>query len=478
MSFGEENIKIFDSKYRKDRAFFYITFAIFIGIVVGLLTAVKLDIVLTVVGFVVLIFITYRWPSWPFFIIPWAIAIRVPLMNFGGSASYTITVLDALIALLGIEIVLVLLGFWPHIRGRDHHFSVQILVLAWFPLLTATVGGFITFGPDVLTRGFLIFTKRWAEYSLLPLAACLFLPKKSIKWVTSSIIAAGAITVLSAFTLKFNQALLSAVGAETYYGGESRATGLLFNPNVYGNFSVLIMNFLIGLLLIDRPRSIIVRWLLAFLLLAFLYGFLSSGSREALLGFVISLIFWSGYIIHRGEKWLFYKWISLMLYFIIIGGVLAQLTPPARIMLERGKEVLLEGLFTYNVAARIEAQSIGLIMFFDHPLGIGVGNIGLLGKVYLEKYGRGFLRELGGTDSMYVDTLIEGGIFGLFFLLLTLWLLYWRNRGLNNVWAVSLKTNILALLVAGFFAYTFYSPPLAAMIWLLASLSEVARSRA
>lgn len=454
-----------------------ITLPILIGLVVGLLTTLEPNRALILVGILALVLVAYCWPSWPFFLIPWAIVIWIPLMNFGGSISYTITVLDALVALLGIEIMLAFLGLWPRIRGRDQHFPVQILVLAWLPLLPATIGGLITFGPGVLTRGFLIFTKRWAEYSLFPLAACLFLPKKSVRWVTYSLIGATIVLGVSAFIPEFGEALLSYVGASTGMYGEfgSRATGLLFNPNVYGNFSILIINFLISLLLIHPPKNTIGRWFLIFLLLVPLGTFALSGSREALLGFAISLVFWSGWAIRRRTPAAFYRWTRVVVYFVGVVVILTAFLPHGGIMLTRVKEFLAEGTSTYNVAARIEAQSIGSIMFFDHPLGIGVGNIGLLGNEYLREYGVGYLQRLNGTDSQYIGPLIEGGVFGLLFLLLTLWLLYRRNRETNEAFAVSTRVNILSLAIAGFAAYTFYAPSLAAMIWLLAGLSEATR---
>ncbi|MFC2105539.1 O-antigen ligase family protein [Candidatus Bipolaricaulota bacterium] len=396
-------------------------------------------------------------------------------MYFGVSGTYTLTVLDALVALLGIETLLALLGLWPHIKGRRIRFAVQLAVLTWLALLVATIGGLITLGSDVLAQGVIIFARRWGEYSLLPLAACLFVSKKTMRYLAYSIFGVAILTSLSAFVPEFSRAVISATGAGVFYGGEARAIGLLFNPNVYGSFSVLIINCLIALLLMHSSRSAIRKWLLMFLLLACLGSLMLSGSRSALVGFAASLIFWGGWAIRGRRPAVLTRWVRIVLCLAVAAVIVTMFSSRGRILFERIKIVVEEGTSTYNIAGRIEAQNIGYRIFVDHPFGIGVGNIGVLGNEYLREYGIGILREFGGTDSQYLDALIEGGGLGLLLLLALIWILYRRGSRSNTAWSASMGGSIVALAAAGLFAHSFYAPPLAAMTWLLVCMGEVER---
>lgn len=458
MGLNKENIK-----YRKDHTL-YISFAICIGAATGLLTATKLDIVLTVVGFVGLALITHRWPSWPFLIIPWAIAIWLPLINLGGPAPYTITVLDALLALLGIEIVLALLGFWPHISGRNQHFAVQIFILAWLPLIPAMIGSLASFGPnpDILVRGFLIFTRRWAEYSVLPLAACLFLSKQSIRWVNCSLI--GAITILSvsAFIPEFKQALLSYVGISAEIFGEFgiRATGLLFNPNVFGVFLLLMLNLFVGLLLIRRLSLWKTATLTLFLIIVFA-ALLATGARGIMiLGLPISLLFWL--FLDHGTT---VRKALVGLTAVLAIAVLLQ-SPLGQILKGRFERLRISGFQEANLYARLYNQKQGLEIAAMYPYGLGVGNIGRIGTYKL-------VGRIGTTDNQWIDLLIESNFLGLLLFIIPLILIYRRSAHRKTLMSLVVRACMVSSVGVSFAYSVFNMPAISASLWLLIALSEV-----
>jgi O-antigen ligase len=180
-------------------------------------------------------------------------------------------------------------------------------------------------------------------------------------------------------------------GASVLIGDGSRAKALFKDPNVFGPFLVPITVILAEELL--RPRLLRMRrsmMLLCFL--ALVVGVVFSYSRAAWLNLAVAIIVLIGAVVLRRPD---RRAISLVLVIGICGLAIAGAvlgTGSLGFLEERAK---LQSYDTHRFAAQSKGLSVGL----QHPLGIGPGQFDVVSPI--------------SSHSIYVRTLSEQGVLGL-----------------------------------------------------------------
>jgi hypothetical protein len=180
-------------------------------------------------------------------------------------------------------------------------------------------------------------------------------------------------------------------GASALIGDGSRAKALFKDPNVFGPFLVPITVILAEELL--RPRLLRMRrsmMLLCFL--ALVLGIVFSYSRAAWLNLAVAIIVLIGAVVLRRPD---RRAISLVLVVGICGLAIAGAvlgTGSLGFLEERAK---LQSYDTHRFAAQSRGLSVGL----QHPLGIGPGQFDVVSPI--------------SSHSIYVRTLSEQGALGL-----------------------------------------------------------------
>ena len=180
-------------------------------------------------------------------------------------------------------------------------------------------------------------------------------------------------------------------GSSALIGDGQRAKGLFKDPNVFGPFLVPITLILLEELL--SPRLLrLRRSLMLASFIALVLGIVFSYSRAAWLDFAIALIVLVTLVVLRRPD---RGAMSLVLVIAVSGLAIAGAvlgTGSLGFLEERAK------LQSYDTS-RFAAQSYGVTVGLDHPLGIGPGQFDVVSRV--------------SSHSLYVRTLSEQGALGL-----------------------------------------------------------------
>jgi hypothetical protein len=181
-------------------------------------------------------------------------------------------------------------------------------------------------------------------------------------------------------------------GASALIGDGARAKALFKDPNVFGPFLIPIA-LILAEELIARRLLRLRRALMLASFLALVLGVVFSYSRAAWLNLAVAMIVLIGVVVLRRPD---RRAISLLLVTIVsavaIGGAVLA-TGSLGFLEERAK------LQNYDTS-RFAAQSRGLSTGLEHPLGVGPGQFDVVSPV--------------SSHSLYVRSLSEQGLFGLF----------------------------------------------------------------
>jgi O-antigen ligase len=253
-------------------------------------------------------------------------------------------------------------------------------------------------------------------------------------------------------------------GASALIGDGERAKALFKDPNVYGPFLVPIALILVEELL--RPRLLRLRRLsMLACFVALTLGVVFSYSRAAWLNFAVALIVLIALVVLRRPD---RRALSLMLVIAvsglaIVGAVVG--TGSLGFLEERAH------LQSYDTS-RFAAQSRGLNVGLEHPLGVGPGQFDVISPV--------------SSHSLYVRSLSEQGVLGLAvivgLLVATLSLALMNviyGRDTYGISAAALMAAWCGLIVNSFFVDTLHWRHLwvvAALIWAGAARGRL-RSR-
>lgn len=294
---------------------------------------------------------------------------------------------------------------------------------------------------------FLLITLYLGLFSLW-LAAYVDRPARS-RQLVRAYLAAAVISALAASLALF----VHFPGASALIGDGARAKALFKDPNVYGPFLVPIALILVEELL--RPRLLRLRRLsMLACFVALTLGVVFSYSRAAWLNFAVALIVLITLVVLRRPD---RRALSLVLVIAvsgvaIVGAVLG--TGSLGFLEERAH------LQSYDTS-RFAAQSRGLNVGLEHPLGVGPGQFDVISPV--------------SSHSLYVRSLSEQGVLGLAvivgLLVATLSLALMNviyGRDTYGISAAALMAAWCGLIVNSFFVDTMHWRHLwvvAALIW-------------
>ncbi|MFC6592749.1 O-antigen ligase family protein [Deinococcus lacus] len=390
-------------------------------------------------------------PLFLFQIFPLASLFYRPLVSAGG---FNLTLSDVLLS--GILFSLLFLKRRP-VDSLTRR-VILVLGLSSLALPVFSFIGSLSLWSDLKVNltAFLIYVKRFAEYAAL-LLVIFYLPRpKSMAGNVIILTASITVATLTALIPSLNNALISAENVQNF---GDRRVGLLLNPNIASDFALLFIN--LGVSLIVFGRGLIRGWVAAgtAMIVPALLLMALSGSRAIIFALVASLLFW---VVKRIQNPRFL--LGVVAALAVAGGALVA--NPDNTLTQRWQEFSTQGFKERNVADRLESQSIGLRIYQENPLfGIGGGT--------LEKVSPRFGKYIVGTDSQYVDPLIDAGIFGLLALLISLACFAWYGLRRGGVFGNALAVNVLGMAVAGLSGYTFFSPFIASYIWFLLLLTHL-----
>lgn len=346
---------------------------------------------------------------------------------------------DALFALV-MAVAFVTKRF--HLQGVSR--IALSLVIAFLVLSVLSLMDVISW--SVAAR-FLLITLYLGLFSLW-LAAYVDRPTRS-RQLVRAYLAAAVISALAASLALF----IHFPGASALIGDGERAKALFKDPNVYGPFLVPIALILVEELL--RPRLLRLRRLsMLACFLALTLGVVFSYSRAAWLNFAVALIVLIALVVLRRPD---RRALSLVLVIAvgglaIVGAVLG--TGSLGFLEERAH------LQSYDTS-RFAAQSRGLSVGLEHPLGVGPGQFDVISPV--------------SSHSLYVRSLSEQGALGLAvivgLLVATLSLASMnviRGRDTYGISAAALMAAWCGLIANSFFVDTLHWRHLwvvAALIW-------------
>jgi O-antigen ligase len=218
----------------------------------------------------------------------------------------------------------------------------------------------------------------------------------------------------------FGQAEIKNIVGQT---SDYRIGGPGFGPNAYGQFLLVLVPLALDRLWSEQTllrRSLAV-WALAVCVLSIFFTF----SRGSFLGLILVL---SVMIIRRPPK------LSTILLTFLIGIVLvqsmpAQYTNRLNTLLDLLPGGQTDALEEVSFRGRISENTVGWLMFTDHPLiGVGLRNYKTNYLAYSKNLGIDDRREARGAHNMYLEIAAEMGLMGLFAFGLIVWALYHALR--------------------------------------------------
>ena len=432
-----------------------------IGVVVGVIAGIQPIFALAGGAAILALAVGFGYPMLMLSVLPLAVFLWEPLATIGG---FNFTYLDAVIGFFYLH----LLFFLPRYKKlyQKERLLVQawqMMCLAWIPILFSIFGAMIYLGVNQAIPS-LIYIKRWCEYSVLPVGMLMLCHKGQLKYIFLSLAVANILFFLSSVVG------VSIMGESANFAEEKRAAGLLFNPNMAGIAAVLLMNSYCAML--SKSKESWLRIAFGAGILMNLTILISTASREALVGLLVSCFMW---LLFEGRV------IVRHIPKILIVGVLfitaLSFSDVGEHMAERVGQMINSGGKEDNVVARIEAQMVALNILAEYPMGIGVGNINMVsrdamfsGEVFSFKYLPAYEKGIGTSDNQFVDGFVENGLIGEAVFIACLWRIYQVVRDCR---AKDLQVNMVMLCIVGMAGYTFYAPFVASLFWLLIGIKVV-----
>lgn len=404
-------------------------------------------------------------PWWPLVLIPWLTVLWVPVATFHVGRSFTVTGMDVAMGLLTVSMALSASGILRRVPRRPKGFAVAMLALAFWPLLTASLGELTSFGPTRLVQGVLIYVRRWGEFAVLPLAALFLLPRSRVGLVVGSALGAGIVAVVAVLSPPVQMLVVGALGREELaIGGFGlRQAGTMFNPNIMGTWLVMYLNVALAVTLAGQvtTRRSAVGVVLA---VATLSGMIMTGARGvALLGGTATMLFW-GFRKTR-DRWRG----AAVVACCAIGVVLLVMAAGSETSNELLVRVVSVDWEQRNVYARFYNQAVGLGIAATYPLGVGIQNVGNVP-------GYALMEGIGTTDNLWLDLLAETGAAGLIGAMLLMGLMWRRQRGRQDGMAVAARASIVVCVATSFAYASLAFPQTSALFWLVIALAEVAHT--
>jgi O-antigen ligase len=423
----------------------------------GLQSLLGVITIVTLLGVGVVVVLVPHRPAIAY-LLPLAAAWWVPLVTIPlAGRGYTVTLLDIVMAVVVISLP------WQ-VCGRDSAtvarraavVGVFCVLVSMLSAVTVSEGRF-----SVMLGSALVTIKRYGWAAFVPLflwslpstfrqdRALVFLAIAGLILAVSGILQAGSMVTTDATV---------------------RATGLAFNPNVQGMLDVVTTDVLIGIGL-EHPHSRPTKLLVTIGMAVSLISLIMSASRGGLLGLVVSSALWAAWSL-RTKRWNYLSILMGCVVCLVLLGMVVWVLPSSY------TATRIASLFSGNdigVAGRLMAWRYGWHLFLDHPLGVGAGNIGLVGANYVTS--PLVLPSFAGTDNQYWDMALEAGLPGLA-LLITLLVLMGKlsSRGWPSGTSKASIACLVSTVVVGATGYTLFNPIVSMFVFYCCGLAGLPNS--
>lgn len=246
------------------------------------------------------------------------------------------------------------------------------------------------------------------------------------------------------------------------FGAKIRIAATLDNPNSYAAFLILIIFPLIILAIAEKNK--IKKILYSFISLLVLVNIVFTGSRNALLAFIIGCIILS----------IIYNWKSI--YILIISGVISLFIPQV------SKRIMEISDPTENLS-RIKLWATAFKMIKEHPLlGVGNGNFVSLYDSYVKKYPELLYPDYHRMPShnSYLKVESELGIIGIISFLgiiifsISKMIKYIRIEKENfyNLFFKGFLASVIAFLFMNISDNLFFVPKVTTYFWIIVAVSQ------
>lgn len=344
------------------------------------------------------------------------------------------------------------------IIGASKFALIPIMVL--FPIVFRSFSEvFLYQRTSLLSIG--IYLKQIGFYSILPLMSCIQFNRGVVKRVENAFIWLPTVFLALSILEKYFPTSIF----EEYFGPENRLAGIFGNPIVTGNFFLVLCNLYFAFIVENNKRSKSKTLNFAMSLIFVI----ASGSRESIIGILISVVLWTYYF----RKIIIAKVFSLSLTLIPI-GIFSYLYLQFSSSIARFTNISTD----YNFISRLIAIQVGIKAILDQPIaGFGIGNI----LPSIEKYynnsreisGVINFQPIGTTDSLIIDIAVQTGILGaVSIIIFQIWMLVTFSQlksklPSQNTLNFSVIVNSFCLSVIGFASSTLLLPKISAIYFLI-----------
>lgn len=244
------------------------------------------------------------------------------------------------------------------------------------------------------------------------------------------------------------------------FEGKLRVQGFFNKPLTFGEYLIIILSLMIGLLLNGKRKAILLlSAMVIFLALLWTY------TRSSWLGFGSALI---AVGIMKGKR----VSVSILTAVVVISLMMFALSPT---MLKRAKSIF----DTSN--PRVPIWQSSLLMIKDHPLtGIGIGNYSRVCPDYYKRFSNKELSQSHAHNNL-LQMMVTRGIFGLA-AFLYLWIVLFKHGILSYLrtddsYSKALLLGGLAAMVglnvSGLFEHNFGDSEVAILMWLVMGMIMV-----
>lgn len=373
-----------------------------------------------------------------------AVSFWVPIMDVRG---YTLTAADIiLVAIVWTSVIAVLRG--KRLTGGSVWTPVAFIsIYTALMMLSSAIGSGNVLG-ELLTT-----LKRTTQYAVLVPCAMLLISRRNSPYISVGVMGASlAVSVLSVADYLVN----------------GRTGGPLFYSNVLGLYGAATWNLAVSYV-IDADQTRVMRILGGLSALAGFLTLLVSESRSASIGWVAGTVWLLGQL--RMSRRARLRLTALVVLLV----ALSALSPAGRSFWLRWGDFGRERMQTSQVAARLEAQRIGMDVFLSSPvLGVGIDGLPSASEAYLSTLSTTIMGSdlVYNAGSQWTQVLAESGLVGTIPFVLALasmYVLATRNtstRSPGRPFCRALASTVVVCVVAGVGMHTFIVPCISSLMWL------------
>jgi O-antigen ligase len=318
----------------------------------------------------------------------------VPITTQAGLG--TLTVRDLVLAALWATTLSLFVDkcLTHHALTKQYRRAFLILVLANLPALLGVISSLSFDSSTPVLGDACAHLKRFGGPSIITLG--LLLAGDAAKYRMAKI-ATLCLLLLVIVPHNFSGGAMQQFQTEDTSSEEERSSGLLTNPNDFGDVGVTVAFIVAGVM--GRRSQY---WTWATIALA-AYVIISSASRSAMSAALVAVLF----LLFKSRMSLGKKIGLAALTAIIVFGGLHY----SGVYRERVTSALSAENPDSSFMARVDAQKISFIAWLHHPLGVGFANMPAATSEFSSD--SSYVYAVNGSDSIYFDFLLATGLVGL-----------------------------------------------------------------